>query len=360
MPTSPQSGRTGTVLALLLVMSLSGCQKTDEAVATTPPADVSRPAEILEISGAVLDAGLRFPGRVRAVQRAELAFNVPGQLVELPVQEGQRLAAGELIARLDPTNFEVRLAAAQAEFEKARTDYDRVRKIWEKSKAVSQSEVDQKRTAMEVARSSLAAARKERDDTRLTAPFAGLLARRYVENYQNVQAKEVIVSLQDVNELEIVIHVPERVIRNEPRRGAAYAVFEGLPERRFPVTLKGFAAEADPQTQTYEVVLGLTRPADVTLLPGMSVEVYPEAATTAAADSVLIPLKAVLAGPDGVPAVWVVNPEDGQVSRRPLTVGPVQGDRVVVLSGLQVGERIVTAGVHHLRDGLRVRPLNGS
>jgi membrane fusion protein, multidrug efflux system len=346
-----------------LAIVLAGCQEP------APPAaapETSRPAEILEIVPAALDSGLRFPGRVRAVQRAELAFNVPGQIIEFPVSEGQAVAAGELIARLDAESFQTRLAAAQAELDKASVDYERVRELWDRSKAVARAEVDRKRTALEVSRSTFAAARKDLDDTRLTAPFGGAIARRLVENFQNVQAKEPVVSLQRTDDLEIVIHVPERVVRGEPKRVAGFARFAERPERRFPVTLKSYSTEADPHTQTYEVVLGLTRPDDLTLLPGMSLEVLPAGALAGAepgegADmgpaSVLIPLQAVVAAADGAPNVWVVDPASSRVSRRPIEVGAIQGEEVVVRTGLEPGERIVTAGVNHLRDGMRVHPL---
>jgi multidrug efflux system membrane fusion protein len=333
---------------------LSGCQKAPPA----SQAEVSRPVPILEIAGTTSTSGLRFPGRVQATQRAELAFNVPGQVVEFPAEEGETLSAGALIARLDPATFDTRLSAARAEFDKARADYNRVREIWDKSKAVARAEVDQKRTAMEVARSSFAAAKQDAEDTRLTAPFDGVIARRHVENFQNVQAKEPIVSLQNVDELEIVIHVPERVMRSAPRRAAGYAQFDDVPGRRFPVSLKSYSTEADPQTQTYEVVLRLTRPQDVTILPGMSAEVLPgDIPENGVLSSVAVPLNAIAAGPDGTPRVWVVDPDTDRVAVRTVSVGRVQGSDIIVLDGLEIGERIVTAGLGHLREGMWVRPL---
>lgn len=343
-----------TVAAALVALSLlAGCEQPP------PPetAEFSRPAEILEVGGGGNAASLRFPGRVRAVQRAELAFNVPGQIIELPVKEGQKLAAGDLIARLDPANFEVRLASARAEFEKAQVDYERVRKIWEQSQAVAEAEVDQKRTAMEVARASYDTARKEFEDTRLTAPFAGTVTRRHVENFSNVQAKQVVASLQDPQELEIVIDVPERVVRNEARRATGYATFQGMPDRRIPVTLKAFSAEADPQTQTYEAVLALDKPDGMTILPGMSAEVFALGSGGAADEAIAVPLKAVFAGPDGKPRVWVVDPDTARVSQRAIETGAVQGGDILVTAGLAAGERIVTAGVSQLREGMLVRPL---
>jgi RND family efflux transporter MFP subunit len=305
---------------------------------------------------------------VRAVQRVELAFNVPGQLVELPVAEGEAVKAGALMARLDPAAYQTALDVARAELEAATAEHERVRQLWEKSQAVARAEVDRKRTAMEVARSRFAAAQKDLADTRLTAPFAGIVARRLVSNFQNVQAKEPVVSLQNQDALEIVIHVPERVVRGEPKRAAGFAVFDDLPERRFPVTLKSFASEADPQTQTYEVVLGLTPPPDLRVLPGMGVEVLPDTAASRtegggedAADgaaTVLIPVAAIVAAADGTPTVWVVDPESGRVSRRTIKTGALQGADVAVLNGLAPGEEIVTAGVHSVRDGMRVHPLS--
>lgn len=350
------------IAVLALLLGLAGCQQA--APPASESADVSRPAEILRVTAAAMQPDLRFPGRVRAVQRVDLAFNVPGQIIEFPVTDGQSLPAGALIARLDPADYETALAAARAELDAASADYERLRQLWDKSQAVPRAEVERKRTAMDVARSRFAAAQKELDGTRLTAPFAGVVARRLADNFQNVQAKEPVVSLQSPDALEIVIHVPERVVRGEPKRVAGFAVFADLPKRRFPVTLESFATEADPQTQTYEAVLGLTPPPDLRVLPGMAVEVLPDSAATESGDhpgdadiGVLIPIKAVTAGADGAPTVWVVDPESGRVNRRAIETGPVQGGNLAVLKGLAPGERIVTTGVHHLRDGMRVHPL---
>lgn len=342
-------------LAALALAALQGCS---DAMPPTPTIEAARPARILEIGSDTADSSLRFPGRVRAAERADLSFGVAGRLVELPVKEGDRVAEGALIARLEPANFQARLAAAEAEFEKARLDYERVNRVWEQSRAVARQEVDQKRTALEVARSNLAAARKELADARLTAPFAGVIVHRHVQNFRSVQANEPIVSLQNPRELEVVIHVPERVVRAGARGGGGFATFDDLPERRFAVQMKAFAAEADPQTQTYEVILALERPDDVTILPGMSATVFPGgSAADASAGEVMIPLAAVAPGPAGEARVWVVDPSTSRVSLREVETGPVREERIVVTRGLVPGERIVTTGVGALRDGMPVRPL---
>lgn len=357
VPVHSAGRRRLMIMVLVLLPALVACQQGTQP--PSEPSDLSRPAQIQRVTAAALSPDLRFPGRVRAVQRVELAFNVPGQIVEFPVSEGETVTAGALIARLDPADYETVLDGARAELDAAIAEYQRAQQLWDKSKAVARAEVDRRRTAMDVARSRFAAAQKDLADTRLTAPFAGIVARRLAEPFQNVQAKEPVVSLQNPDALEIVIHVPERVVRGEPKRAVGFAVFDDLPARRFPVTLKSFATEADPQTQTYEVVLGLTPPPDLRVLPGMAVEVLPDA-TGPASDGeavVLIPLSAVVGAADGSPTVWVVDPQTGRVSPRPIETGALQGADVVVRKGLAPGEQIVTAGVHHLRDGMRVHPL---
>lgn len=337
----------------LAVLTLAACE------APPPPEveEVVRPVALVEVQAADSLAGLRFPGRVQAARRAELAFDIPGKVVALPVEEGDAVAAGDLLARLDAAEYEARLAAARAELEQARVDYQRVKTIWEESQAVARAEVDQKRTALEVARSRFAAAQKDLDDTRLDAPFAGRIARRYVEAFASVQAKEPVVSLQDLARLEVVIHVPERVVHGAPRRMAAEAELEGVPGRRLPVTLKSYASEPDPQTQTYEVVLSLERPEGVTVLPGMAATVYPVAESAAAGAPLFVPVAAVVARGGDETIVWVVDPQTSRVAPRPVALGSVQGDSVAVTGGLAAGDRVVTAGIHHLREGMPVRPL---
>jgi multidrug efflux pump subunit AcrA (membrane-fusion protein) len=126
------------VPALALSFSLAGCEQP--APPPGEPADVSRPAQIQLVSPAALGSDLRFPGRVRAVQRVELAFNVPGQIVELPIAEGEAVQAGALLARLDPASYQTALDVAQAELDAATAEYERMRRLWEKSQASHQGE----------------------------------------------------------------------------------------------------------------------------------------------------------------------------------------------------------------------------
>lgn len=341
---------------LALSLAMTGC---NPVAPTAAPEQAARPALISEVGASDMAAKLRFPGRLRASKRAELSFNVPGFVAEFALSEGSRVQAGQVVARLDDAVFKARVTAAQAEFDRARTDLERYQRLWDTEQAVARSEVDDRRSRLEVARTNLAAAQQDLADTLIKAPFSGVVTRRRLETFANVQAKQAIAELQDLQSLEVVINVPQRLLRTQGSRTDALAFFEEREDQPVPVVLKSYATEADPQTQTYEVVLALkSRPSDLTLLPGMAVTVVPFAAQSAATETALaIPLTAVATDATGGKFVWLVG-DQGQVSRANVTLGDIRGAQVSVVSGLSARQRIVTAGVSALREGTKVRPLD--
>lgn len=304
MHTMPRTSRAAAVALLSLLLAACGD--------SPPPAaapDPVRPAPILTIGTQASADALRLPGRVRAARRAELSFDVPGFVDQFSLEEGRQVKAGEVVARLDDGVYKARLDAARAEFERARTDLARYQRLWETELAVARSEVDERSARLETARTNLAAAEQSLADTVIKAPFAGVITRRRIEPFTNVQAKQAIAELQDLRALEVVVNVPERLVRRMQTHQDAVAYLEGEADEALPLVLKSYAAEADPLTQTYAVVLSISAlPKRLTLLPGMAVTVKPttNAATPAPTDAVhLIPLAAVAADAQGHPGVWV-------------------------------------------------------
>lgn len=361
--TLSDASRMGAAWVLGLTLgTLAGCSDPPP-----PPAapEVVRPAVIYTVGAAGPTEKLRFAGLLRAARRAELSFNVPGFVTEFTLTEGSRVRKGQVVARLDDSVFQARVNAARSEFERAQADLGRYQRLWETEQAVARSEVDDRKARLETARTNLAAAEQDLRDTFIRAPFDGVLTRRRLETFTSVQAKQAIADLQDPRTLEVVIQVPQRLLRDGNRDARALAYFEGHEGRPLPMTLKSFSTEADAQTQTYTVVFTLSeRPADMTLLPGMPVTVQPFAAPQAVARAAsgsaavpAIPLTAVVSDTGSETFVWVVGPE-GRVSRRTVVPGPLNGDRLTVTQGLSAGERIVSAGVSALREGQRVRPLD--
>lgn len=342
------------ILCLAALPGLSACRPPVEAAAD---ASGPRPVPVVTVESQTGDTKLRFPGRIRAAQRAELAFNVPGFVAEFAIPEGQHVLAGTVVARLEDRVFKARVASARAEFERTRTDFERYERLWESGRAVARMDLDDMASRLEGARTQLAAAEQDLADTEIRAPFDGMITRRRVEAFASVQSRQAVADFQDLDHLEVVIDVPERILRTEAPREGAIAVFEGQPDRSVPLEFKSFSAEADPLTQTYEVVLSLLpEHQGLTLLPGMSATVIPVADASGLGPGRLVaPLRAVTAGPDGQPRVWRLDDND-QVHAVTVVLGEISGDTVNIASGLQSGDRIAVAALQSLREGMIVRP----
>jgi RND family efflux transporter MFP subunit len=197
-------------------------------------------------------------------------------------------------------------------------------------------------------------------DTTLRAPYDGVIAERFVEEGQNVRAKEPVVRFQDAEEIEIVVDVPEAVMASEIARAdilQLVAELSGAPGVRFPVEIREVAQVADPTTQTFQVRAAAKVPEGVRALPGMTATVtvtYERAGILG--DRIRVPLSAVVQQDSGQQIVWVMD-ADGRVSPRPVKVGSVAGGEIEITEGLQPGDRIAIAGVSFLREGMTVRDL---
>lgn len=352
------SGSAFGGLALLSLGLLGACSGPPE-VEPLPP----RFVETVLLGTPEVPRIRQFSGEVRADQRAELAFRVSGPLVQLPIQEGQYVEAGQLLARIDPRDFENERQWREADFIESRSLFQRVERALG-SGAVSVAERDQVRARYEVASAELALAEKTLKDTELRAPFAGRVARRLVENFQNVQVGQPILILEDISRLEVRIQLPEQDVVRLPAEMSMLGApvgevsFEALPGQFFPVTVKELDTRADTRTSTYRVSLSLARPAEGNILPGMSANFIPSYEVVALRPVYPLPVEALQATPDGQAYVWVLDPARNTVARRPVRKGQLSGSSIQVLDGLQPGDRVVTSGSAYLADGAMVRTRN--
>lgn len=328
-----------------------------------PP--VIRPLKTMEVGMPFVLSGNEYPGKVKANQSVDLAFQVGGPLVDLPVIEGERVEEGRLLARIDPRDFENALASTTAEFNQTRTNLERIERAV-KTGAVSKTDQTNAQAAYEKAEAAMKISQKALDDTILSAKFAGTIANIYLENHENVQPKQAILSLQDVSSVEIEVAVPEgrvAVAREEDiDRYRFVATFDYLPGREFEVTLKEYEIEADPLTQTYNATFAMHPPEDVNIMPGMTVTVHEYLKTDSQVEGTAhtVPIDAVPIDGQGGNYVWKLAEGEGDrftVHRQDVVVGEIVGDDILVTSGLEEGDRIALAGVHLLRENQEVRLL---
>jgi RND family efflux transporter MFP subunit len=340
-------------IAVAIVLSLFGCAEEVEQTA----APVARPVETVVVAGTA-GAPSTFPGSVEASSQVDMSFRVGGPLVELNVMEGDKVREGQVLARIDPRDFELAVNAARAAYESAEADFRRFTALYERQ-GISATRMNQVRTAREVALAALRTAEAKLADTYMRAPFTGEIGKVFVENFTDVLLKVPVLSLVDVSALQIVVDVPERQIATLDRSviGRIAATFEAAPDREFELTLQGIASQANVRTRTYRVELLMSQPEGINILPGMTATVtgYPLASADAN-QRLVVPAKAVRAEADGQQSVWVVDPETSRVHRRAVTTGKITGGAgIEILAGLEGGERIATTGINQLQEDIEVR-----
>jgi RND family efflux transporter MFP subunit len=329
-----------------------------------PPPPVAQPVKILTVGAAGTGASLEFPGVISPSQNAEPAFEVPGKIIEFPVDEAQVLEEGAVIARLDPRDYEAEVDKAKANLKKAGTDVKRYKTLYDKG-VNPLTDVERAQRRYDVTEADLRTAEKALEDSILRAPFAGTVAKKLVEDFQNVQAKEPIIILQDESTLEIDVNVPESdfatmtpglTIEERNRRTRPLVSVSSIPGRSFPARIKEFSTAADPVTRTFQATFAFARPGDVTVRPGMTAKVtLTPSGARAPEGAVSIPARAVLTDDTGEAFVWVVDPETMTAKRTPVVAGDLSGEDIAIESGLAGGEQIAISGVHQLRDGMQVR-----
>jgi multidrug efflux system membrane fusion protein len=376
---NPLTNRVFPALVCLLIsvaILATSCGKEEEKA---PVAEVVRPVKVMTVVARSGGGGLQFPGRVRASQRVELAFKVVGgRLVELPIagKEGGYVKKGDLLARIDPKDFQTdlrnvqgQLREAEAALDLAKSDYARVQRIRKEDPgATSQAMVDKRRETVNQAQGRIKSLKASVDTyknrlsyTYLRAPFAGLIAKRYVDNFQDVKPKQPIARLEDVSQVEILVDIPENLMAVSREKVdesvKIIAEFPAAPGKQYPLKVKEYATKADPATQTYQVVLQMPQPEDINVLPGMTATVsisVPEQESTAER-AIFIPAIAVMTDPDGNNYVWVVDSASMTVNKKKVKVGRLSGsENINVLEGLEGGETLVMAGVKALREGMKV------
>jgi len=305
-----------------------------------------------------------FPGKVRANRRVELAFDLDGLLVELNAREGSLVTKGSVLARLDSRDGQNALNAAQAHFDDLSRTLDRSKKL-RKKRLIAESEYDKALAAWEIAKADLRIREKALSDTIIVAPFDGLVAERGVENYQRVEAGQTFLSFQDISSVEVVIQVPERLIA----RGGIEALhdlkvhFDTDGGSWLGATAHEYRAQPDAATRTYDVIVSLAPPADIKILPGMTATVKATIDNVALgaldplpSDPTQVPPEAIWTNGKGETFGWIIPAKGGSPQRARVEISPLQNGQVVVLSGLNPGQQVAVAGLHALREGIRVRP----
>ncbi len=338
---------------------LGGCSEREAPEVV----DRSRPVKSVIVGGPEAGGERKFPGRVDSTSKAELAFRIPGTVQTVHVRKGDLVEEGQVLVELDPTDYEITLKDRQATYDRTKADFERAKELV-KDGFISRSDFDKKESEYKNAEAALHAAVQDIKYTKLTAPFGGTVAERYAEKAEEVQAKQNVLAIQDEQQLEIKVDVPENIVSRIDRVGReaasdlipVYATFDAAPDSRIDLVFKEVSTRADRATQTFQVTFLMEPPKGLNILPGMTANVVADLGAVKSEESKhYLPVSAVTADAGLDPFVWVIDEQAMTVSKQPVQVGRMSGWNIEVESGIEPGSRIVTAGVGYLAEGMQVR-----
>jgi RND family efflux transporter MFP subunit len=357
-------------IGLTSVLLLSACDKVEPE-----KKEVIRPVRAMQVADITQFRQRQFPGIAKATQEVDLAFRVSGPLTEFPVNVGDEVSKGDIVARIDPRDFQVQvnnargqLDRAKAKLKRAEADFDREMNILSKDAgATSQAAVERKEALRDQARADIksvqATLTSETDRlnyTYLRAPFDGIVVSTYVENFEDVRAKKPIVRIVDDSSIEMIINIPESLISIVSQVSNIEVVFDPFPTIKVLAEIKEIGTEASKSTRTYPVTLFMTQPSEVKILPGMAGKATGESAApdSQLAKGIQVPLTAIFS-PDDIDKtyVWIIDKESKHVTKREVSTGSLKDSGIIVTQGLNAGEWIAIAGVHYLREGMDIKIL---
>lgn len=348
------------VLSGGLLLLLAACGDANEDVEPVRPVLV---VQAQTGAGAIV----AYAGEVRARYEPALGFRINGKIMSRAVDVGDHVAAGAVLAVLDDNDVRLQAQAAEAQWRAAQADLELARAERERAaaliarKLVSASVYDSRDAAWRAAQAKERQARAQWDVARnqagyskLFAPDAGIIASRQAEAGQVVAAGQAVFTLAVDGEREIAIAIPEQRIAQFKLGQKVSVALWAQAGSRFPGHIRELSPSADPQTRTYAARVTLDAGTALAEL-GQTARVY--TAGSDAARQLMLPLSSVSAE-DGVAFAWVVDPASSRLQRRPLVIGAYQENQVPVLDGLHGDEWVVAGGVHLLREGQRVAPVD--
>jgi len=335
-----------------------------------------RPVRTLVVHTVDVNQALEFTAVVDAVNRADLSFKISGELTHFLVKQGDKVKKGDVIAKLDDTDLIIYLAEAQAHYDKAMADLSRAKELV-KTSYISASEFDQIRTSAQSAKAQLAGANNNLNYSTLRASFDGIIAKVYSKNHQEINAKEPIVRLHDLSQIQLIVNIPESImihLQKNAAQGEVNASFNSIKNHKFPLQFSEVSTLADEHSKTYEVIFTMEALAGYVILPGMTASVRAQVALPnhegEVQPSFYLPSHTVLKDSQGN-YVFVVNKHDvgvGRISRKPVVIGNITAQGIEVFSGsksdstssLQSGDHVVSAGMSKVTSGTLVKFINAS
>lgn len=358
------TGATGLV-ALAIASGLIFAQPASAQSGRSSSPQPVQPVQVVTVDFEARSKSWSYVGTIRPRYQTDVGFRVGGKIVDRFVDVGQRVEAGDPIARLDETDLRLALSSQEAELAAARIASTEAAKAEARFRVlnseghVAAAALDQRVAAAAEARSRVERAQRNVDLARnqlqyatLKAQHAGVIVALPAETGQVIAAGQTIARVSRLDAVEVEVAIPEQLVRTVERAVAEIEIW-GEQGQRVPATLREVSPEAETASRSYRARFAF-KPAGDAVAFGRTATVHLSAVDGSA--TARLPLSAVMNDGRGA-IVWVLSPDLNRVVRTPIQVLSYAKDEVTVGSGLKSGDQVVTLGVHMLDPEKPVRVI---
>lgn len=334
--------------AAIIAVSLTACtpelQQDIERVA--------QPVKVVTVTNDLAEPVREFPGRVTASESVNVASKVAGQVIAIRVQAGDDVKSGDVLLELDATDYQLNLDQAQANYDLAKVSFDRVSSSRTKNIA-TQADYDNAKANLDKAQVGLTQAKNQLADTKIRAPFEGMIVRVNPSMYDFIGSGQPLVFMQSIDNIDVKFQVPSDILAqlNEHDIDAKLnVIFDAFPGDVYEAEVREFSADSDRSTRGFDATLTLKKPPQEKglLFPGMDATVLLDLSLLHNDITLSVPAGSVFHSA-GADYVWTVD--NNTVHKTQVTLGELRGSQVTIESGLTATDRVVSAGVNKLSDG---------
>jgi len=337
------------IMISLILMNTSCSDKNAESGQFSMP---PMPVEVAQVLKQQVANKFEAIGTIEAIEEITVVSEIDAKVVSLPLEEGNQIKQGDLIAQLDDSQLKAEYVRAEALYTQSQVRYNRIKTVVEQ-KAGTPQDLDDAVASLKVAEANLQFAEARMNKSRIVAPFNGMIGARRVSNGSFLRTGDTITELANLNEIRINFSAPERFLY-ELKRGAQVVVSSPVyPGHKVKGKIIVNEPIIDSDTRTISIVARVQNPGQK-FRPGMSANI--SVILSERPDALTIPTEAVFANGDQS-FVYIIN-DDSTVTPAPVTLGLQLSDVVEVVNGLEPKMQIVTAGHQKLFPGAKVIPVN--
>ena len=299
---------------------------------------------------------LQFPGKVKAAQDISLAFRVSGTISKIHVKDGARVQEGQLLAELDPTDYQVQLDATEAEYQQIKAEAERVMALY-KDNGTTPNANDKAVYGLKQITAKYKHHKDQLAYTQLYAPFNGYVQKRLFEAHETIGAGMPVLSMISSGTPEVEINLPAAEYIRRDQFDNYHCTFDIYPGETYPLKLISVTPKANAN-QLYTMRLQVVPGTRAIPSPGMNTMVT-ILCRTEQENTLSVPTGAILQK-EGKAYVFVFHPSSNTVHRQEVSILRLlnNGHSLITSRQLQPGEQIVSSGVHHIEDGEIVKPLS--